>query len=129
MNKTQRQVKEFHEMVGAHIEKRPHIPPIEVSKLRERLIQEEFQELVTAMEEADIVEVADALGDLLYVIYGTAISYGLDMEPITDEIHASNMTKFEDGRPVKDAGGKVLKGKFYKRPNLRPIIEAQLRHN
>ncbi len=86
------------------------------------LIQEELNEFAKAGFGRDIVGVADALADLLYVVYGAAVSYGIDMEEIFQEVHRSNMTKTEGG---KASNGKVLKGPNWRSPNLLPIIKRQ----
>ena len=88
---------------------------------RRSLIQEELNELE---DSRNLVELADAIGDLMYVVIGTAIAYGIDMEPIFNEIHRSNMTKFIDGH--KNHHGKWIKGPSYSPANLKPIIDAQL---
>lgn len=120
MNKMQQQVKDFHEKFGHPAPEKPWL--IHAGRFDKRLdwIDEELAELVEAVADGDIVEIADALGDILYLTLGTAVEYGIDLEPIFDEIHRSNMSK----TPAPD-GGKVLKGKDYFKPNLTPIVEAQ----
>ena len=135
MNKEQQMVKDFHKKFGQRILDSPLVfPPKKkamtidlyeeqkISHLRIRLIREEFEELIAALEDKDIIEVADALGDLLYVVYGTAVSYGIDMEPIFEEIHKSNMSKADPVVKVR-GDGKILKGSGYFLPNLKPILE------
>ena len=79
--------------------------------LRQALIEEEVGELQAAAGAGDLVGVADALADIVYVAYGTAHVYGIDLDAVLDEVHASNMTKLgADGRPVRRADGKILKG-------------------
>jgi predicted HAD superfamily Cof-like phosphohydrolase len=102
---------------------RPTIPPHLTQVLRWELIAEEFEELKAAITLKDMTLVADALGDLLYVVLGTANAYGLDMEPIFWEIHRSNLSKFIDGHRRED--GKWVKGKSYSPANLGPIIKQQ----
>lgn len=140
MNPVQAQVLEFHKAGGHLINETPVIPDnrhIDTTRrLRVRLIDEEFQELVIALREENLEAIAKELADLLYVIYGTAISYGIDMEPVSAEVHHSNMTKFSvpgayvetcdaTGKSIKDEGGKTLKPPGYEPPKLREIIEAQ----
>lgn len=112
----------------------------ETKYLRGELIHEEWKELIDAMgireidgmimdwepsTPSNMVEVADAIGDLLYVVLGTAVAYGINITPIFDEIHRSNMTKFIDGHRRDD--GKWIKGPSYTPPNLAPILKAQMK--
>ena len=85
------------------------------------MIEEELTELHDALRIGDAIGTADAIGDLLYVVYGAALAYGIDMEPIFTEIHRSNMTKV--GGKVR-GDGKVLKPQGYSPPNLKPILDA-----
>ena len=143
MYKAQEQVKDFHLKAGAVVEQVPTMPTPEMAKLRLKLIEEELDELAQALgfkydDEIgvykcqrhipieDLAPVADAIGDLLYVVFGTAVSCGIDMEPIFNEIQRSNMSKFVDGFRRED--GKWVKGKSYSPVNLKPLIEAQLQN-
>lgn len=91
--------------------------------LRQSLIEEEVGELRVAAEAGDIVGIADALADIVYVAYGSACVYGIDLDVVLDEVHASNMTKLgADGRPVRRADGKVLKGPDYRPPDVRRVL-------
>lgn len=94
MNKEQCQVYEFMKLFGQECRTIPTVPPDEEADLRVKLIEEEFNELQTALDQKDIIEVADGLADLLYVIYGTAITCGINLDPIFQEVHRSNMSKF-----------------------------------
>ena len=99
--------------------------PATVKELRCTLIEEEAAEFRAAVEADDIVEVADAIADLLYVIYGAALTFGIPVREVFTEVHRSNMTKLdEDGRPIYRADGKVMKGPNFSPPNLRPILDA-----
>ncbi len=94
--------------------------------LRFNLMKEENEEYLEAAKEGNLVEVGDALGDMLYILCGTIISHGFQekMEAIFDEIQRSNMSKLgEDGKPIYRDDGKVLKGPNYFKPNLKAIIE------
>jgi len=122
MTKLQEQVQRFHYETRSSLRLQPELNS-GVDKLRARLIREELRELVRAQYECDLVGIVDALGDLLYVVYGAAVTYGIDMESITDEIHRSNMTKIEGAEIRKD--GKILKGPHYKPPKLRRILIEQ----
>lgn len=122
MNKSQRMVEEFHIEAGQYSQVTPAVPPAEVCELRRRLIQEELDEFVEAYQANDLIEVVDAIGDMLYVVYGAALAVGIDMEPIFAEIHRSNMTKFPAS--YRD-DGKMLKGENFEAPRLAPLIAAQ----
>lgn len=128
MRKYQQMVQAFHEKAGAVINHRPTEPEGDTAKLRYNLIYEELREYVEALDKpvgsVDLVEIADAIGDLLYVVLGTAVSFGIDIEPIFNEIHRSNMSKFIDGYRRED--GKWMKGPSYSPANLKPIIDQQM---
>lgn len=126
MNKMQFQVLEFHEKFGVLINLKPTIPNDDCIDLRISLIEEELDEFVAAAKAGDIVEVADALGDLLYVVYGAAICFGLEMTSIFNEIHRSNMSKANaDGTVSRRADGKVLKSPLFSPPDLKTEVEKQ----
>lgn len=119
-------VRQFHEKFGLTINRRPTWPSDEDVQLRRKLVEEELSELLTAFSEKDIVAVADALGDLLYVVLGAGVTFGLDMDPIVDEIHRSNMTKmWEDGTVCKNEYGKVVKPPTYEPARLEEALERQ----
>jgi len=91
--------------------------------LRERLMKEELGELLEAMYSDDIVEIADGIGDLLVVTYGTAVTYGVNADAVFSEVMQSNFSKFEGGQVLMDGGGKVLKGSAYRPPNISRVLE------
>jgi predicted HAD superfamily Cof-like phosphohydrolase len=98
-------------------------PWIPESVLRIDLLTEEFREYIAACEANDFIGMVDALGDMKYVIEGTAIAYGVNLDAVSAEIHRSNMTKLgEDGRPVYRADGKVIKGPHYDPPKLAKVL-------
>lgn len=98
----------------------------ELAALRLRLLAEESRELQDAIEEADLIAIADALGDITYVIFGTAVTYGIDLEAVVREIHRSNMSKLgRDGRPVLRPDGKVLKSDRYTPPDINTVLGLQ----
>ena len=120
---------EFHRVFGAHIEDAPTVDlPDEVIALRVSLIQEELNEYREAAEARDLVAVADALSDLMYVVLGTYVSHGLQnaAEALFDEVHRSNMSKLDaDGQVIYRADGKVLKSDRWRPPDLRSILAAE----
>ncbi|HZY94090.1 MAG TPA: nucleoside triphosphate pyrophosphohydrolase family protein [Candidatus Bathyarchaeia archaeon] len=126
MNKQQRMVKDWHRKFGVLINEYPKMIDKETQYLRVSLMREEFQEFDEACAVGDIVKVADALGDLLYVVYGSAVSFGIDLEPVFDEIHRSNMSK-GDPEVIKAPTGKVLRNKNYSPPDLASLILKQIR--
>mgnify|MGYP001584899075 CR=1 FL=1 len=119
MNKMQAQVAEFHETFGLGV---GYTPAVRNAELRLDLIKEEWFELIDGLHNKNLIESADALGDLLYVIFGTAVEFGLDMEPIFDEIHRSNMAK-EGGHRRED--GKWMKPADWTPPDLAAVIRDQ----
>lgn len=95
----------------------------EQARLRQALIDEETGELREAVAAGDLIEVADALADIVYVAYGTALVYGIDLDAVLDAVHTSNMTKLgADGLPVRRADGKVLKGPGYRPPAIATAL-------
>lgn len=94
-----------------------------VSELRYDLIDEELKELRQALDERNLIEVADALTDLLYVVYGAGHSFGINLDKCFEEVHNSNMSKLgEDGEPIYREDGKVLKGPNYWQPDLKKVL-------
>lgn len=142
------QVREFHRVYEHPIADKPQIPAEDRLRLRLKLIKEEFIELMRSclaensnvnfadmmLESAinaayiapDMVEIADALGDLDYVIEGMRLELGIDGEPVADEIHRSNLSKLgEDGKPLKREDGKVAKGPNYTPPDIARVLREQ----
>jgi predicted HAD superfamily Cof-like phosphohydrolase len=119
-------VKAFHKAFGLGIESQPNaaLSP-EISKLRFELMKEENEEYLQAVKDNDLVEIGDALGDMLYILCGTIIAHGFQdkIEAIFDEIQRSNMSKLgADGKPIYREDGKVLKGPGYFKPDLKKIL-------
>lgn len=112
----------FHQEFDIHVADRPMVPDEKTESLRVRLIQEEFDELKEAMEAKSLPNIAKELADLLYVVYGTAVSYGIDMEPVFREVQRSNMSKVGG---YKREDGKWVKPETYSPANIRPILEIQ----
>jgi predicted HAD superfamily Cof-like phosphohydrolase len=94
-----------------------------LAKLRLSLMEEEFGELVHAVERRDLIAIADALADIVYVAYGTALTYGIDLDAVLGEVHRANMSKLGvDGRPVLREDGKVLKSERYSPPDVAAVV-------
>lgn len=116
-------VKEFHRTFGQCRAIDPMFPDEDITDLRIELIEEEFDELKAAVFDKNMTEVADALTDLAYVIYGMADIYGIDLDACFREVHRSNMSKLgEDGQPIKRSDGKFLKGPNYSPPDLKTVL-------
>ena len=117
-------VEDFMEALGQDVNVVPTFPEEDIQRLRLDLIEEELDELHYAIDNKDMVEIADALGDLLYVVYGAGHAFGIDLDECFKEIHASNMSKLgPDGKPIKREDGKVLKPDTYFPPDLKNILE------
>ena len=120
-------VAEFHITFELPMADRPQrrIDP-SLAALRVELLREEFEEFVEASAESDTVALADALGDIVYVVYGTALTYGIDLDAVIREVHRSNMSKLgPDNRPVMREDGKVLKPPGYSRPDINRVLMDQ----
>ena len=114
-------VKQFMEAFGQEVKDKPEWPDEDTVNLRVDLIEEEYDELKQAVYSHDgsMTDVADALSDILYVVYGMAHSFGIDIDECFREVHVSNMSKLdENGKPIYREDGKVVKGPNYKPPNL-----------
>jgi predicted HAD superfamily Cof-like phosphohydrolase len=97
-----------------------------VAKLRVALIEEEVGEFVAASERSDLLGIADALADIVYVAYGTALTYGIDLDAVLQEVHRSNMSKLDsDGKPLIRDDGKVLKSERYFPPDIKSVLQLQ----
>jgi len=122
-----RQVGEFHRSYELPLRTSPTVQVGgDQVDLRLALVEEEVSELREAAEAGDLVGIADALADIVYVAFGTAHVYGIDLDAVLDEVHRSNMTKLgSDGRPVRREDGKVLKGPHYSPPDVQAVLNAQ----
>lgn len=117
-------VMDFMNNFGQEVKYNPEFPDEKVQKLRISLIEEELEELKEAMGKEDMVGVADALTDILYVTYGAGAAFGIDLDKCFEEVHNSNMSKLDrDGRPIYREDGKILKGPDYFEPNLEKIVK------
>tara|TARA_B100000900_G_C20588330_1_gene720581 strand:- start:1140 stop:1616 length:477 start_codon:yes stop_codon:yes gene_type:complete len=118
-------VGDFMEAFGQRVELEPTWPDFDTRELRLELIAEELDELSDAVADRDMIEIADALTDLLYVVYGAGHAFGIDLDECFREVHASNMSKLgPDGRPIHREDGKVMKGPGYFKPDLENILGA-----
>ena len=116
-------VKTFMDTYGQEVKNNPEFPDSKIVQLRIDLIQEELNELKEAINNNDIIEVADALTDILYVTYGAGHSFGVDLDSCFNEVQNSNMSKLgDDGKPIYNESGKVMKGPNYFKPNIKKII-------
>jgi len=116
-------VKKFMETFGQEIKEQADFPNQKIQDLRYDLIKEELEELKVALQEKNLKEVADALTDILYVTYGAGHAFGIDLDKCFEEVQSSNMSKLDDnGKPIYDRNGKVMKGPNYFKPNLEKIL-------
>lgn len=117
-----RAVLDFHRKFNAAVGPEPGFPDSETTSLRISLMEEELEELKRAIADGSLVGVADAVADLLYVVYGTAIAFGIDIRPIFCEVHRANMTK--DGGGMRD-DGKILKPEHWEPPRIAGLLAEQ----
>ena len=116
-------VGDFMEAFGQEVLYMPVMPNTNLTALRLDLINEEVQELRDGLGRGSLLEIADALTDILYVVYGAGHAFGIDLDDCFHEVHRSNMTKLgEDGRPLYREDGKVMKGANYEEPDLTQYI-------
>ena len=116
-------VKTFMETFGQEVKNKPSFSTDKINNLRYDLIKEELEELKIAMENKDLLEVADALTDILYVTYGAGHAFGINLDKCFNEVQNSNMSKLdENGKPIYNEAGKVMKGPKYFKPNLNKFI-------
>jgi len=114
----------FMKTFGQEVKDKPSFSTDKINKLRLDLIREELNELTEAMKNKDLLEVADALTDILYVTYGAGHAFGLNLDKCFEEVQNSNMSKLgEDGKPIYNEFGKVMKGPNYFKPNLSKFIK------
>ena len=119
-------VKIFMETFGQEVKKTSSLSTPKINDLRISLIHEELEELKQAIKDNDIKEVADALTDILYVTYGAGHAFGIDLDKCFDEVQNSNMSKLGDnGKPIYNEFGKVMKGPKYFRPDLKKFLKLK----
>ena len=113
----------FMKTFGQEVKTKPSFSTDKINKLRLDLIKEELEELKEAMNNKDLLEVADALTDILYVTYGAGHAFGIDLDKCFDEVQNSNMSKLdEQGKPIYNESGKVMKGPKYFKPDLSKFV-------
>ena len=116
-------VKTFMTTYGQEVKESASFPGENIIKLRLKLIKEELEELEQALNDKNLLEVADALTDILYVTYGAGHSFGINLDVCFEEVQRSNMSKLdEDGKPIYNEYGKVMKGSNFSKPNLKQFI-------
>ena len=113
----------FMKTFGQEVKNKPSFSSDKINKLRIDLIKEELEELTEAMKNNDLLEVADALTDILYVTYGAGHSFGINLDKCFDEVQNSNMSKLdENNKPIYNDAGKVMKGPKYFKPDLSKFV-------
>ena len=113
-------VKTFMEMFGQEVKNKASFGSNKINQLRYNLIKEELDELKKAIDNKDLLEVADALTDILYVTYGAGHAFGINLDKCFDEVQNSNMSKLDaNGKPIYNENGKVMKGPNYFKPDLK----------
>ena len=113
----------FMKTFGQEVKTEPSLSTEKINKLRIDLIKEELEELTEAINNKDLLEVADALTDILYVTYGAGHAFGIDLDKCFEEVQNSNMSKLgENGKPIYNDAGKVMKGPNYFKPNLSKFV-------
>lgn len=119
------QVLQFHEAFKMPIGQKPEPIADDRAEMRQRILQEEIDELAKAVQEKDMVEIADGVCDAIYILLGTAIEYGFydRLEQMFSEVHRSNMSKLKDGQPVYREDGKVIKGPDFSPPDLGQFLK------
>lgn len=119
-------VREFHLTYGLPVAETPGLPLDSDRSLRKSLVSEEYWEYIGGEDKNDLVNIAQELADLIYVIYGTALTYGINLDAVLTEVHRANMSKLdEDGKVLRRDDGKVLKSQLYSPPNIEEIIHGK----
>jgi|TARA_B100001093_G_scaffold405575_1_gene393860 predicted HAD superfamily Cof-like phosphohydrolase len=114
----------FMKTFGQEVKNKPSFSTDKINKLRLDLIKEELDELKEAMDKKDLLEVADALTDILYVTYGAGHAFGINLDECFEEVQSSNMSKLdENGKPIYNDSGKVMKGPNYFKPDLSKFVD------
>jgi predicted HAD superfamily Cof-like phosphohydrolase len=124
MSNFYKDVRDFHIAFGQRVGDKAELPTDENERqLRIKLLEEEFNEYLAGEVKDDIVEIADALADIIYIACGTAVSYGIPLDEIFNEVHRSNMAKLVDGKVIRREDGKIQKPEGWTPPNIEKILE------
>lgn len=115
-------VKEFQTAVGQNVGQAPAFPDNSERALRMRLLEEEFDEYNEGEYHNDLENIAKELADIIYIVCGTAVSYGIPLDKVFDEVHRSNMAKLVDGKPIRRDDGKILKPEGWTAPDIKKIL-------
>lgn len=115
-------VKEFQTAVGQNVGTKPEFPDDKERCLRIRLLEEEFNEYLHGESKDDLENIAKELADIIYIVCGTAVSYGIPLDRVFDEVHRSNMAKLVDGKPIRREDGKILKPEGWTAPDIKTIL-------
>lgn len=118
-------VKKFHKAFSLPMRRKPTLPKMEERELRGNLLTEEFKEYIDAEYNNDIVEIADALADIIYIACGTAITYGIPLDKVWKEVQKTNMAKLVDGKPLYREDGKVKKPEGWIPPDIKSILKIK----
>jgi predicted HAD superfamily Cof-like phosphohydrolase len=116
-------VRNFHVAFGQKVGGKPELPDTKERTLRMKLLAEEMYEYTAAENDNDIVEIADALADIIYIACGTAVAYGIPLDDVFEEVHASNMAKLVDGKPIYREDGKVMKPEGWQPPDIKGVLK------
>jgi predicted HAD superfamily Cof-like phosphohydrolase len=118
-------VKEFQTAVAQNIGVKPELPDPAERELRLRLLKEEYEEYIQGECKNDVENIAKELADIIYIVCGTAASYGIPLDKVFAEVHKSNMAKLVDGKPVRREDGKILKPQGWKPPDIKSILWSE----
>jgi predicted HAD superfamily Cof-like phosphohydrolase len=115
-------LREFHEAFDLTRSKAPGLPSKDVRDLRINLLKEEWEEYLEGEATDDLIEIADALADMVYIAYGTAVAYGIRLDKVFEEVHSSNMSKLVDGKVIRREDGKILKPAGWTPPDINSVL-------
>jgi len=118
-------VKDFQTAVGQNVGTKPELPDGAERELRLKLLKEEYEEYIQGECQNDVENIAKELADIIYIVCGTAASYGIPLDKVFDAVHASNMAKLVDGKPVRRADGKILKPDGWRPPDIKSILWSE----
>jgi predicted HAD superfamily Cof-like phosphohydrolase len=126
MSNMYQDVKDFQTAVGQNIGVKPELPDPAERELRLRLLKEEYEEYIQGECKNDVENIAKELADIIYIVCGTAASYGIPLDRVFDEVHKSNLSKLgEDGKPLRREDGKILKPQGWKPPDIKSILWSE----